>query len=66
MDAVRAKTAGLTEDQVRVASEASIPWGRYGTAEEFGKAGAFLLSDAASYITGSTLVVDGGSMKTVW
>ena len=66
LDAVRAKTAGLTEDQVRVASEASIPWGRYGKAEEFGKAGAFLLSDAASYITGSTLVVDGGSMKTVW
>jgi 3-oxoacyl-[acyl-carrier protein] reductase len=46
--------------------EQQIPWGRYGTIEEFGRAGAFLLSDAASYITGETLIVDGGSMKTVW
>lgn len=46
--------------------EARIPWGRYGTIAEFGRAGAFLLSEAASYITGETLIVDGGSMRTVW
>jgi 3-oxoacyl-[acyl-carrier protein] reductase len=40
--------------------------GRFGEADEFGQAGAFLLSDAAAYITGETLVVDGGAMKTVW
>jgi 3-oxoacyl-[acyl-carrier protein] reductase len=40
--------------------------GRFGNTDEFGRAGAFLLSDAASYITGQTLVVDGGIMKTVW
>jgi len=40
--------------------------GRYGTIQEFGEAGAFLLSDAARYITGSTLFVDGGKSKTVW
>jgi 3-oxoacyl-[acyl-carrier protein] reductase len=40
--------------------------GRYGDISEFGKAAAFLLSDAASYITGSSLALDGGSLKTVW
>lgn len=45
---------------------ASIPLGRYGTPEEFGRAATFLLSPAASYITGETLIVDGGLVKTVW
>lgn len=51
---------------IKARNEGAIPWGRYGTIEEFGKAGAFLLSDAASYITGETLIVDGGAMRTVW
>lgn len=42
-----------------------IPLGRFGHVGEFGKAGAFLLSDAASYITGATLVIDGGKMKSM-
>ena len=43
-----------------------VPLGRFGEADEFGRAAAFLISNAASYITGETLVVDGGAMKTVW
>jgi 3-oxoacyl-[acyl-carrier protein] reductase len=43
-----------------------VPLGRFGEPDEFGQAGAFLLSDAAAYITGETLIVDGGAMKTVW
>jgi 3-oxoacyl-[acyl-carrier protein] reductase len=44
----------------------SIPLGRNGQPAEFGRAAAFLLSDCASYITGATLVVDGGKTRTVW
>jgi NAD(P)-dependent dehydrogenase (short-subunit alcohol dehydrogenase family) len=38
----------------------TIPLGRMGTAEEIAAAAAFLASDDARYITGQTLVVDGG------
>ena len=37
-----------------------IPLGRFGLAEDVASAVAFLCSDAAAYITGQTLVVDGG------
>ena len=37
-----------------------LPWGRLGTPEDIGRAAAFLVSDAADYITGSVLCVDGG------
>ena len=66
LDKLTAQKLGVTPEQQKAAQESLIPWQRYGTTEEFGKAGAFLLSDAASYITGETLIVDGGSMRTVW
>ncbi len=62
----RAQSKHISVEQLRSQQEAAIPLGRYGSKDEFGKAGAFLLSSAASYITGETLVVDGGSMRTVW
>ncbi|MFG2623371.1 SDR family oxidoreductase [Streptomyces sp. NPDC048473] len=45
----------------RAANAAGIPLRRYGTPEEFGRTAAFLLSPAASYLTGIMLPVDGGS-----
>jgi 3-oxoacyl-[acyl-carrier protein] reductase len=44
---------------------ASIPAGRLGTVEEFAAAAAFLCSERAAYITGTTLLVDGGSARSV-
>jgi 3-oxoacyl-[acyl-carrier protein] reductase len=66
LDAMHAEAKELHIDEIKAANELRIPMGRYGTIEEFGRLGAFLLSDAASYITGQTIAVDGGSIKTVW
>lgn len=52
-------------DVVRRRNESSIPLGRYGDPSELGRAATFLLSPAASYITGSLLPVDGGSLRSV-
>ncbi|MFE7548955.1 SDR family oxidoreductase [Streptomyces gardneri] len=48
-------------DAARATNEATIPLRRYGTPEEFGRTAAFLLSPAASYLTGLMLPVDGGA-----
>lgn len=66
LDAMNADARNLTVQEIKAANESGIPIGRYGTSEEFGRLGAFLLSDAASYITGQTIAVDGGSVNTVW
>lgn len=42
-----------------------IPAGRLGTIEEFGAAAAFLCSEPAGYITGTTLLIDGGASRSV-
>lgn len=66
LDQMNAAAKGVTVEEIKAANKLGIPLGRYGTIEEFGRIGAFLLSDAASYITGQTIAVDGGTIKTVW
>jgi len=56
----------LSLENVRKINFEKIPMGRYGDPDEFGKAAVFLLSGAASYVTGETFVIDGGKMRTVW
>ncbi|MEV5314587.1 MULTISPECIES: SDR family oxidoreductase [unclassified Streptomyces] len=48
-------------EATRAAAESRIPLRRYGTPEEFGRTAAFLLSPAASYLTGVMVPVDGGA-----
>ncbi|MQS40094.1 SDR family oxidoreductase [Streptomyces katsurahamanus] len=48
-------------DAARAGNESRIPLRRYGAPEEFGRVAAFLLSPAASYLTGVMLPVDGGA-----
>lgn len=51
--------------QARAASMATIPMGRYGEPDEFGRAAAFLMSPASSFITGVMLPVDGGMLRAL-
>jgi 3-oxoacyl-[acyl-carrier protein] reductase len=66
LDEGRAKAAGISLEEQRTRMEATIPVGRYGAPDEFGKAAAFLLSDASAYTTGAILQIDGGLIKGVW
>ena len=63
LDELNAKKSGLAIEEQQARSAASIPMGRYGAPDDFGRVGAFLLSDAASYITGTSVQVDGGMIK---
>src|SRR5579871_3006974 len=57
---VRARDAGITVEEARKQMEARIPLGRLGNPAELANAVVFLASEAASYVTGQTWLVDGG------
>jgi len=65
LDANRARTAGVEVEEIRRRTIERIPLGRYGDPLELGRLAAFLLSPAASYITGAIVPVDGGMIRAL-
>lgn len=63
LDSAVAARTGKSLAQVRADSVATIPLGRLGEPAEFGRVAAFLCSEAASYMTGSSVLVDGGMVR---
>jgi 3-oxoacyl-[acyl-carrier protein] reductase len=63
IDEINARKAGISAEQQRQLSASTIPMGRYGEPDEFGRVAAFLLSDAAAYVTGASVQVDGGLVR---
>ncbi|HLT18040.1 MAG TPA: SDR family oxidoreductase [Thermomicrobiales bacterium] len=66
LDRANAERQGVDVETVTRQQLASIPMGRYGDPAEFAAGAVFLASDAASYITGATLQVDGGMIRSLW
>jgi 3-oxoacyl-[acyl-carrier protein] reductase len=60
VDTERVRSLDGPDPAVRAGHEAGIPLRRYGDPAEFGRVAAFLLSPAASYVTGAMVPVDGG------
>ena len=55
-----AKKAGVPEEEVAEQRAAQVPAKRFGTPDEFGNTCAFLCSEHAGYITGQSILLDGG------
>jgi len=63
LDEINAQKSGIAVEEQRKRSIGTVPLGRYGQPDEFGRVAAFLLSDAAAYVTGAAIQVDGGMIK---
>ena len=61
----KAEKLGIPPSAVRKTMEESVPMKRIGDPKEYGALVAFLASPQASYITGTTLPIDGGLLKSV-
>nr|WP_312576125.1 SDR family oxidoreductase [Sedimentibacter sp.] len=65
LDKVRAEKAGVSVEEIQQGAFKGIALGRYGVPEEYGKLATFLCSEANTYITGQTILVDGGLVKAI-
>ncbi len=57
----QASKSGRAAEDIAAARAASIPAGRFGTAQEFGQVCAFMCSQQAAYLTGQNILLDGGA-----
>jgi len=60
LDTIWAQKAGITLEEQRTRSQASIPLGRYGAPADFARAVVWLCSGANAYVTGQNLLIEGG------
>ncbi|MDZ4323792.1 MAG: SDR family oxidoreductase [Pseudomonas sp.] len=65
LDRLAGERSSRLDSEIAAERALSIPVGRYGEVEEFGSVAAFLASPKASYVTGSMIRVDGGSLRSV-
>ena len=65
LDTVQAAAAGVSVEEITRGVLTRIPLGRYGDPAELGRVGAFLLSPAASYVTGAIVPIDGGLVRAL-
>lgn len=65
LDAAKADREGKSIDEIRQASLKTMPIGRLGRPEEFANTVVYLLSEAASYVTGDSILVDGGMVRAL-
>jgi 3-oxoacyl-[acyl-carrier protein] reductase len=63
LDGLRATKLGLSLEQVRADAAKVIPLGRYGQPDEYARLAVFLGSPANTFITGQTILVDGGQTR---
>ena len=63
---IRAEQQGITLEEYFARTEAAIPLGRYGRAEELANVVAFLCSERASYVTGTSIQIDGGLVRSTF
>lgn len=66
LDRVNAKRLNIAVPEYRKGMLATIPLHRYGTPEEYARAVVFLLSDASTFSTGTSVQVDGGMIHSVY